>query len=82
MTQAFEGLHAFEAVAKAETWCRENGYSVGAMQANLERGILKGDYLIAKWRNLTHAERMSLDGVMSGDMRYGPVTVTIYEVER
>jgi hypothetical protein len=49
------------------------------MQRGAPRGILRGDAVIAKWRNLSHAERVALDGLMTGDMRHGPVTVTLHD---
>ncbi|WP_250467671.1 hypothetical protein [Caballeronia sp. GAFFF2] len=73
----FWGERAFEAVYSAEAWCAENGYSVGAAQQGAPRGLLRGDFAIAKWRNLSPAERLSLDGTMTGDMRNGPVTIHI-----
>jgi hypothetical protein len=68
----------FAAVNAAERWCRENGYSVGDMQRGDPRGILKGEWAIAKWRNLTARHRAELDGIMVGG-RDGPVTITIWE---
>lgn len=40
-------------------------------------GLLYGDWAIAKWRNLSPAERKQLDGRMEGDFRHGPVTIRI-----
>ena len=67
----------FAAVDAAEKWIRENGYSVGSMQRGAPRGILKGDFDIAKWRNLNTKERAELDGLMEGG-RGGPVTIRIW----
>lgn len=67
----------FEAMRSAEQWCADNGYSVGGMQRGDPRGLLRGDYAIAKWRNLSRQERAELDGQMTGDMRNGPVTVKV-----
>jgi hypothetical protein len=50
---------------------------VGQMQGTFPRGLLFGDYLISKWRGMNKAEISALHGVMDGDMRNGPVTVTI-----
>lgn len=69
----------FKAVYAAENWLKENGYSVGIMQAGSPRGILKGYFMISKWRNLSTEEQDHLDGTMDGDMRNGPVTITIKE---
>lgn len=74
----FASAHEFHAVRSAEHWCADHGYSVGEMQRGSPRGLLAGDYAVAKWRNLTIAEREQLDGVMEGDMRHGPVTVKIF----
>ena len=67
----------FAAARAAEDWLRENGYSWGAMQRNDPRAIYNGDYVIGKWRNLSPYERANADGTMTGDMRKGPVTVTL-----
>ena len=41
-------------------------------------GLLFGHYdWIAKWRNLTPAERAQLHGTMSGDFREGPVVISL-----
>jgi hypothetical protein len=67
----------WSACHEAETWCRDHGYSVGPMQASSPRGIMKGDYIVAKWRNINAAERQALSGIMRGDMRNGPVFLDI-----
>jgi hypothetical protein len=75
--KTFEGTEAFEAIRKAEAWLKERGYSVGTMQGPAPMGIMKGDYDIAKWRNLRPSERYALDGQIDGDKRNGPVTVRL-----
>lgn len=82
MKKVFDQQGDFEACRAAEAWCRENGYSVGTMQGRDPRGILLGDYDIAKWRNLDKMHRAALHGVMTGSMRNGPVTVEIYETAK
>lgn len=77
MRETFTGTRDFEAVGKAEDWCRERGLSVGSAERGSPRGILLGDVTIAKWRNLTATERAQLHGQMSGDMRNGPVHVDL-----
>ena len=69
----------FEAMYAAEDWCKANGYSVGRNERDQPRGLLLGNYDIAKWRNLSPDDKKSLDGVMAGDMRSGPVVVEIYD---
>lgn len=73
---SFDGP-AFSAMYAAEKWCQERGVSVGRLQAHAPRGLLYGDYDIQKWRNLRQHERDALHGVMTGDMRNGPVIITI-----
>lgn len=77
MTKTFNQVGDFEAVHAAEEWCRKNGISVGSTQAGSPIGLLYGDYLISKWRNLNDKAREALDGTMTGDIRNGPVTINI-----
>ena len=80
MTKTFTRPGDFCARSDAEAWCKSQGWSVGKMCGPSPRGILKDpDFIIAKWRNLTDGEIRELDGKMTGDMRYGPVTVEIFE---
>lgn len=69
----------FEAITAARAWLHERGYSVGTMCGDLPMAIMKGDYLIAKWRNLTPKERSMVDGRIEGDKRAGPVVVHLRE---
>lgn len=79
MKKEFTGTDDFQAWHLACGWLKENGYSYGSMCRDMPIGILGGDYLIAKWRNLNDAERKELDGVMtSPNFRSGPVMVEIY----
>jgi hypothetical protein len=71
----------FEACREAEEWCRERGIAVGRMERDQPRGLLVGDYDIAKWHNLSGPERRELDGTMTGDMRHGPVVIELKGVE-
>ncbi|MDR6642800.1 hypothetical protein J2X57_002012 [Luteibacter sp. 1214] len=77
MKIAFASETDFEACKGAETWCRQRGISVGQMQGPSPRGLLFGDYLISKWRGMNAVERKQLHGTMQGDMRHGPITITI-----
>lgn len=73
----FEQTGDFLAVYAAEEWCKNNGVSYGSMQQDSPRGLLRGDFAIAKWRNLSSIERADLHGRMTGDMRNGPVIITM-----
>ena len=77
MKRIFDQPGDFEACRAAEDWCKAHGIAVGAMERGRPRGLLFGDCGIAKWHNLSQAHRDSLDGTMTGDMRSGPVVVSI-----
>lgn len=63
---------------KAESWCKENGYSYGSMDGHNPIAIWKGDCSISKWHNLSKKEQNACDGVMTGDFREGWVRVLIF----
>jgi hypothetical protein len=75
------GQHDFSGCHEAERWLDARGYSLGYMQGPSPRGILFGDYEIAKWRNLSAKEKAQLHGTMTGDMRNGPVSVALSNVD-
>lgn len=78
MIKTFEQHGDFAAKRAAIEWLHDGGYSVGSSCVGSPCGIMRGDVLIAKWRNLTPHERETLDGQMTGDMRNGPVTVELF----
>lgn len=67
----------FNAFYAAQAWCDENGISYGSMQRNDPIGLMRGNYFISKWRYIEKKERDELDGTMTGDMRNGPVIITL-----
>lgn len=71
----FNSELAFGAYTKACEFARSIGMSVGALQASGPTALVRGDALVAKWRNLSSDERARIDGVIVGDKRNGPVTV-------
>lgn len=74
----FKQEGTFAALHAAEAWCKTHGISVGQSCATGPTGLLFGKWdWIAKWRNLTPKERKELHGVITGDMRNGPVTITL-----
>jgi hypothetical protein len=73
----FNQTGTFQALYAAQQWCRDNGISFGSSSATRPTGLLRGDYCIAKWHNLTPKEISQLDGTMSGDFREGPVTIRL-----
>ncbi len=69
----------FESMYAANRWCINNGYSYGSTCFRSAVGLKKGDYLVAKWKNLTKQEIDGLDGIMfSDDFREGTVRIHIY----
>ena len=77
----FDQTGDFAAVNAARIWLQEHGYSYGSMCMDMPIGILKGSWVIAKWRNLTTKERKQLDGqLVSKDFRDGPVVIQLKDV--
>lgn len=66
----------FGALYAAEKWLSERGYSVGPGCVTGPRGILHGDWAIAKWRHLTLTERAQLHGELHFE-RDGAATVLL-----
>jgi hypothetical protein len=77
MRKTFDQQGAFEAMRAAEKWCDENGISYGRSQADAPTGLLRGNFDISKWRNMSKAEIAALDGTMTGNLRDGPVIIQI-----
>lgn len=77
MDIVFEGKKDFEAFFKACDFLKSRGFSVGSMQRDDPIGIRRGDWDIAKWRNLSEDDMSKLDGTIKGNMREGPLTVHI-----
>jgi hypothetical protein len=73
----FDECGAFEAWHSAQAWCEARGISVGISSAGQPVGLMYGNVRIAKWRNLTEAERDALDGSIVGPRRHGPLTLRI-----
>lgn len=79
LIKVFKQEGDFSACDAAERFCKELGLSVGTMQRRDPRGLMFGDIDIEKWRNLSDQERKALHGIMTGYMRDGPVTVTVFD---
>jgi len=71
-----EGV-VFGAYYDACAWLKENGYSYGSMCGSMPIGVMKGNFIIAKWKNLTELEISELDGRMIGEFREGEVVIII-----
>ena len=81
MKKQFTQTGNFEAYNAAVNYCLAQGWSVGSMSAPYPTGVLKQPgVLIAKWKNLTVAERVDLDGTISSlakSFREGPIDLQI-----
>jgi len=73
----FEQQGDFAALSAAHAWCRENGVSYGSTDRTADIGLMVGDYVIAKWHNLTKREQNACHGRITGDARHGPLTLRI-----
>jgi len=76
-TKTFTEPGTFQALYAAEKWLADNGYSYGPGSAMHPMPVLKGDFVIAKWKNLTKKEIAQLDGKVDGNMREGPVHIVL-----
>lgn len=75
---------SFSAYHDAEKWCRDHGYSCGSMQRGAPTLIYYGECDVAKYRNISAAERKSAIGKIvgvSGRFRDGPVTIEIKDIK-
>lgn len=80
--KTFNQEGTFQAWYAAQDWLNTNGYSYGSSCRGQPVGVLRGDFLIAKWKNLTPKERNSLDGQVNGDFREGPVTINLKHIPK
>jgi hypothetical protein len=67
----------FSAAHAAQAFLSARGFSYGPSQRDGPQGILFGEFIIAKWRNLTAKERAQVHGTIAGNGRHGPITVTL-----
>lgn len=78
VTRAFHGKADFRATNDAEAYLTRRGFSFGPMERGSPRGVMFGDFQIAKWHNLSPAERDACHGLIEGNGRNGPVVVRIW----
>lgn len=79
MKKIFDIEGDFQSLYAAQAWLTKQGFSYGSLCAPDPVGILKGDWDIAKWKNLTAKERKQLHGQINrvGNSFRGPVEVNI-----
>lgn len=77
-----DGLH--NSYRLCEMWLHQNGYDYSSSDAMNPTAITIGDYyenpaeFPHKWHNFTNEQKKKVDGVIVGDMRFGPVIVKIF----
>ena len=71
------GRTVYALMHATEQWCRDHGVSCGPTDRSRVRGLLVGEFLIAKWHNLTAKERRECHGTITGDGREGPLFLRI-----
>lgn len=77
--KSFQVPGTFESLYAAQRYVLEMGYDYGSTCAHEPTAIMKESYdLPQKWKNFSAEEKKSVDGVMIGDNREGPVTVLIF----
>ena len=79
----FKENGTFQSMYAAQKWLRDKGYDYGSTSAMHPTAVMKGDYssypLPWKMKNFTAKEKASVHGIITGDMREGPVFVKLYE---
>jgi hypothetical protein len=74
---SFTGTDRFEAYNKAAAFCRRAGFSIASTCKGDPTAIMFGDWLVAKWRNLSQFERAGVHGAIQGNRQTGPVTAIL-----
>ena len=67
----------FEAENAAEALLGANGFAIGPSQRGAPRAVMFGDYTVSKWRNLSQDERRETHATLTGDGRWGPITLRL-----
>ena len=80
--ETFKVEGTFQSMYAAHSWVKEQGYDYGSSCVGHPTAVMKGDYysygLPHKMKNFTAKEKRAVHGIITGDMREGPVTVSIY----
>lgn len=75
----FSDRGEFAALISASAFAKRAGFCVGQASRGDPIGLMHGYDWVAKWRNLSVAERAALHGMIFGDHRHGPVLLVIFE---
>lgn len=75
----FDVPGTWQALRSAERWCTEKGYGTGSGDYPNPIAISDGPYdHTQKWHNFTTHEKKTCFGIITGDMREGPMTIRIF----
>ena len=77
MTQEKREQIKFPSEEIAQQAVKDAGFCIGELARDEPRGLMFEYDYIAKWRNLTRAEKAELHGAYHRHGRGGPVTITI-----
>lgn len=77
MTDAAREQSKFPNEERAQKAAYDTGFCLGEMQRDDPRGLMLNCAYIAKWRNLTAADKAELHGAYHRKGRDGPVVVTL-----
>lgn len=80
MRLVFDKPGTFESMWAAEAWCRRHGISAGSSCVSGPQGLLRGDFCISKWHNMTRAEQKALDGTLQAG-REGPAVIVLKDLD-
>jgi hypothetical protein len=79
----FKEPGTFQSMYAAYSWLKEKGYDYGSTCAMLPTAVMKGNYysydLPNKMKNFSSKQKKSVHGLITGDMREGPVFVYLFE---
>jgi len=80
--KTFKVAGTFESMYAAHAWVKQKGYSEGSTCYPLPTAVMKGNYydygLPHKMKNFTKQQKQLVHGIIDGDFRDGPLTVTLY----
>lgn len=80
----FKGGELHQCYRVAQTWLGMNGYDCGSSDAMGPTAVTIGNYykhpagFPHKWHNFTNAQKKMVDGVITGDTRYGPIIIKLF----
>lgn len=82
--QDFNSVGEWQAFQAAEIWVEERHYNRGPLMnyghpIGFVSVFRKDMEFVRQWGRLTKEQRASLDGLMTGDFRNGPVKVVIFK---